>query len=36
MMPIMGGWEIHKRIGENTLWKKIPVMLIIERDNETA
>jgi CheY-like chemotaxis protein len=36
MMPVMSGWEIHRRLGENPRWKKIPVVFLTARDNETA
>jgi len=36
VMPIMSGWEIHRRLGENPNWKKIPVIFLTGRITETA
>lgn len=36
MMPIISGWELHRRLGENPNWKKIPVVFLTARDNDTA
>ena len=36
MMPIMSGWEVHRRLGENPKWKKIPVVFLTARLTETA
>lgn len=36
MMPLMSGWEIHRRLGENSRWRKIPVVFLTGRTNETA
>lgn len=36
MMPIISGWEIHRKLGENHLWKKIPILFLTGRDTETA
>ena len=36
MMPVMSGWEIHRRLGEHPRWRKIPVVFLTARVNETA
>jgi len=36
MMPIISGWEIHRRLGENPNWRKIPVIFLTGRITETA
>ena len=36
MMPFMSGWELHRRLGENPKWKKIPVVFLTARTNETV
>ena len=36
MMPLMSGWQIHKKLGENPNWRKIPVVFLTGRSTETA
>jgi DNA-binding response OmpR family regulator len=36
MMPTMSGWEIHRKLGERSSWRKIPVIFLTARINETA
>ena len=36
MMPTMSGWEVHRRLGENPHWRKIPVVFLTARTNATA
>lgn len=36
MMPVMSGWEIHRRLGEHPEWRKIPVVFLTARVNATA
>ena len=36
MMPEMSGWEIQRRLTENPKWKRIPIIFLTGRDNETA
>jgi len=36
MMPLMSGWQIHKKLGENPKWKGIPVVFLTGRSTETA
>jgi len=36
MMPIMSGWEVHRRLGQNRKWMKIPVVFLTARCNDTA
>ena len=36
MMPVISGWELHRKLGENPRWKKIPVVFLTARDTETA
>jgi len=36
MMPVMSGWEIHRRLGAHPQWQKIPVVFLTARVNETA
>ena len=36
MMPLMSGWEIHRRLGENPEWRDIPIVFLTSRINDTA
>ena len=36
MMPLISGWQIHKKLGENPNWRKIPVVFLTGRSTETA
>jgi CheY-like chemotaxis protein len=36
MMPLMSGWEIHRVLGEHPRWKRIPVVFLTGRINDTA
>lgn len=36
MMPGMNGWEVHKRLKDNSLWRNIPVIFLTARVDVTA
>ena len=36
MMPLMSGWQIHRKLGENPDWKGIPIVFLTGRSTETA
>jgi CheY-like chemotaxis protein len=36
MMPEMSGWQIHKKLQENHIWKDIPIVFLSSRANDVA
>ena len=36
MMPDMSGWEIHKKLKNNPLWKDIPIVFLTARTDQMA
>jgi CheY-like chemotaxis protein len=36
MMPEMSGWEVFKRIRENSSWKNIPIIFLTARTDRVA
>jgi len=36
MMPGMNGWEIHKKIKQNSAWKDIPIIFLTARTDKIA
>ncbi len=36
MMPGMNGWEVHKKLKDNSEWKNIPVVFLTARIDVTA
>lgn len=36
MMPEISGWEVYKKLKENDLWKKIPVVFLTARTDRIA
>ena len=36
MMPIINGWQIHKKLGEHPDWRRIPIVFLTGRNTEAA
>ena len=36
MMPEMSGWETHKKIKENRIWRNIPIVFLTARTDQVA
>ncbi|MEF8879424.1 MAG: response regulator [Candidatus Thermoplasmatota archaeon] len=36
MMPGMSGWEVHKKLKENSEWMNIPIIFLTARVDDTA
>jgi len=36
MMPDMTGWEVHKKLKNNPLWKDIPIVFLTARTDQRA
>jgi CheY-like chemotaxis protein len=36
MMPVMDGWEVHRKIKENQVWRKIPIIFLTAVADKTS
>lgn len=36
MMPVMDGWEVHRKLKEHQIWRKIPIIFLTAVTDKTS